>query len=451
METLKLEKIAKWCNGEVGDKNLLRRDCCGVSTDTRSIKKGEVFVAVRGENHDGHSFIREALNKGAVAAIAEKGRVAGNKKLILVSSPVRALGDIAAGYKKMLRLYAVGVTGSDGKTTTKELIRKTLSARYRTAGSEGNFNNAIGLPLSILNIDRTRDFCVLEMGMNRKGEIGYLSRIAQPEAAVITNVGTAHIGYLNSMQAIAEAKSEIIANLEGEKLCIFNYDSKFYTFFKKKAPARVISFGRKRGADTRGIILKEDNESFSFAVEGETTSFNMNFWNPAFIYPALIASVFCKKFSIGSGKLKGILGDMKPLRGRGMIHKAGGCSIIDETYNCNPNSLKWALYTFSRKDFKRKVAVLGDMEELGRLSFVLHRNIGLFLRNLDIDILITFGEKSKALSESAGANCRHFREPENLNRHLAKIIKRGDALLIKGSRAMQMEKTVEYLIKRREP
>lgn len=447
MEKLKLAEIVRWCKSEVINKSLLKKDCCGISTDTRRIKKGEVFVAIKGARLDGCKFIGEAFKKGAVAAISEKGNKSQNRRLIKVDDAVKALGDIALGYKNMFAPYTIGVTGSDGKTTTKELIKNVLSVRCKTISNEGNFNNAIGLPLSIFNIDRTKEVCVLEMGMNKKGEIDYLSRIARPEAAVITNIGTAHIGHFNSMKAIAEAKSEIMENLSGEKLCILNYDSKFYGFLKNRAPALSISFGKKKGAGTRGIIIKEGKDSFSFAVQGGKEVFHMNFWNTTAIYPALVAYIFSKKFSISAKHLKTVLEGIKPLQGRGLIHKAGKISVIDESYNCNPNSLKWALYNFSRKDFKKKIAVLGDMEELGRLSYILHRNIGIFAKNLDIDAFITFGEKSRAISEMIGKKCRHFEEVDFLNKYLSKIIKGETAVLIKGSRAMKLENTVDYLIR----
>jgi len=448
MEILKIQQIANWCTGEVFNKNLLDKKCSGISIDTRRIKKGELFIAIRGEKHDGHKFIGQALEKGAIAVVVDNIPDFARNYTIRVPDTLKALGDIAFNYKKMFNTYTIGITGSDGKTTTKELIKKTLSVRYKTTSTEGNFNNAIGLPLSIFHLDRTKEFCILEMGMNRTGEIDYLSRIAQPQAAVITNIGTAHIGYFNSMSAIAEAKSEIIKNLIGEKLCVLNYDSRFYNFFKQKAPACSLSFGKKPGADVRGLITQERNDSFSFYVEGEKELFNMHFWNTTIVYPALIAYAIGKKFSISTTNLKEVFENIKPLPGRGMIHKTGNTSIIDETYNCNPNSLKWALYTFSRKNFKKKIAVLGDMEELGRLSYVLHRNIGLFAKNLDIDLLVTFGRKSKAISQTAGKNCKHFEEIDALNRYLSKSIKGQETILIKGSRAMGLEKTVEYLIQK---
>jgi len=449
METLKIQKIAGWCKGKVEDKQLLERHCCGVSIDTRTIKKGELFVAIRGEKQDGQGFAGEALRKGAVAVLAENMEGAGNKCLIKVPDTIKALGEIAQGYRMMFNPYTIGVTGSDGKTTTKELIKKTLSANFPTAATRGNYNNEIGLPLSIFDIDRTKKFCVLEMGMNRKGEIYHLSSIARPQAAVITNVGTAHIGYFNSMAAIAEAKSEIIENLSGEKLCFLNFDSRFYFFFREKAQSRTVSFGMKKGADARGIIKEEKNDSFSFIVEGENELFTMKFWNTAILYPALAAYAVGRKFSVSPPEFRELLEEMEPLPGRGMVCKTGGISVIDESYNCNPNSLKWALYTFGRKNFRKKIAVIGDMEELGRLSCILHRNIGIFARRLDIDVLLTFGKKSRAISETAGKNCRHFEEISTLNSYLSKIIKGGETVLVKGSRTMGLEKTVEYITGRK--
>jgi len=445
MESQKIGKIASWCSGKTVDPALLERKCVGISTDTRKISRGDIFVAIRGENHDGHRFAAEAVRKGAVAVVGEEIEAPFEKYLLRVKNSTRALGDIARGYRKLFSPCVIGVTGSDGKTTTKELLKKVLSSGHETAGTEGNLNNEIGLPLSIFRLDRKTEFFVLEMGMNRKGEIDYLSRIAMPGIGVITNIGTAHIGYFNSMKSIAESKAEMLGNLAGNGFAVLNYDNRFYEFLKGKSRRPSISFGMKRGADVRGIITGETNDTFSFAVEGEEGGFRMGFWNTTIMYPALVSCLAGRKFNVGGRKLREIIEDIRPLPGRGMIRKAGKLSIIDETYNCNPNSLRWALRTFSRKDFRGKIAVLGDMEELGRLSHVLHRNIGLYARNLDIDLILTFGRKSRVISETAGGSCRHFEDIEKLNRHLAGIVKGYEAVLVKVSRLMGLERTVDYL------
>jgi len=448
MEAVRLDRIAVWCRGNIADKKIAEKYCYGISTDSRKIKKGDLFIALKGDRFDGTAFVNSALKQGAIAAITPKNFQSPVKKIIKVKDTLKALGDIAKGYRKEFDVYVIGITGSDGKTTTKEFIKKTLSVRYNVSGTEGNFNNAIGLPLSIFTIDRKTDFCVLEMGMNRENEIRYLGKIAEPQAGVITTVGPAHIGFFKDIYQIAEAKSELIETLKGEKFCMFNYDNKFFSFFREKAPAEVLSFGTKKGADIRGIIVDEGNDFFTFNLEGENHLYKINFWNTAIIYPALIAIGFGKKFGITEKEIEDVFESIQPLPGRGKVYHLKGITVIDESYNCNPNSLKSSLYNLHRKNFRRKVAIIGDMAELGKLSHFYHRNTGLFIKKLNLDIVITFGEKSKGIGKFSGIHWKHFGDMDMLNKHLSGIIKKGDAILIKGSRIMNMEGIRDYLVEK---
>ncbi|MDD3726068.1 MAG: UDP-N-acetylmuramoyl-tripeptide--D-alanyl-D-alanine ligase [Candidatus Ratteibacteria bacterium] len=446
MEPVQLKKILHWCKGEVRDKQILERYCYGISTDTRSIKKKELFIALKGEKFDGTSFVNVALKNGAIAAVVPKTFQPENKKLIWVKDTLKALGDIAKNYRKEFSVYVIGITGSDGKTTTKEFLKKTLSMRYSVCGTEGNLNNAIGLPLSIFTINKKTDICILEMGMNRKNEIKYLGQIAKPQAGVITTVGPAHIGFFKNVREIAEAKSELIETLRGERLCVLNYDNRFFPFLKSKAPSNVLSFGTKEGADIKGTIMEEANDFFTFCIAGDKTLFRINFWNTSIIYPALISFGFGKKFGISGKEIQDIFEDIHPLPGRGKIYHLKDITVIDETYNSNPDSLKASLYNFHRKNFGRKIAVIGDMAELGRLSTLYHRNIGHFIKRLNMNIIITFGDKSREIGKSSGLQWKHFIDMEQLNKYLSCIIKKGDALLIKGSRVMNMDRVRDYLL-----
>lgn len=447
MEPVKLDKIVSWCKGTTVNKKLLSLYCRGISTDTRTIKKGEVFIAIRGENFDGHNFLEAALKKGAVAVVSAVKNTAADKKTITVQDTQKALGDIAGGYRRQFGVYVIGVTGSDGKTTTKEFLKKTLSARYDVKSTEGNLNNQLGLPLSVFSIDKKTDFCILEMGMNRKNELRYLGKIAKPQAGVITNVASAHLGFFKNGLDIARAKSELIETLSGEKLCLLNYDNRFFDFLRDKAcSSKMLSFGLKKGADVRGIIKEEGNEFFTFGIEGTQQVFRINFWNTAIVYPALVAFAFGNKFNVSPVKTAEVFAGIKPLPGRGLVRKAGGINVIDETYNANPNSVRASLHSLGRKNFKRKIAVLGDMAELGRFSSMFHRNTGLFIKNLDIDRVVTFGVKSRMISGASGKQCKHFEDIDKLNRYVSGIAKKGDVFLVKGSRVMQMERIVNHLV-----
>lgn len=447
MDPVRLDRIVRWCTGTAVNRKILGDYCTGVSTDTRTLRKGELFIAIKGENLDGHNFLDAALKNGAVAVISSVKNTGINGRAIIVKDTLKALGEIAAGYRKQFPVYVIGVTGSDGKTTTKEFLKKTLSRGYNVKGTEGNLNNQIGLPLSIFNIDKKTDFCILEMGMNKKNELHYLGKIAGPQAGVITNIASAHLGFFKNQKDIAEAKSELIGTLCGEKFCLLNYDNRFFPFLKEKARScKTQGFGLKEGADIKGEIREEGNDFFTFSIEGTDQLFRINFWNTTIIYPALISFAFGKKFHIKPTEMAGAFSEINPLPGRGLIHNIGGITVIDETYNANPNSVRAALESLSRKKFRRKISILGDMAELGRYSALLHYNIGVSIRNLDIDRVITFGSKSKLISEASGKEHAHFQEIDKINRYITGMAKKGDAFLVKGSRIMQMERIINHLI-----
>lgn len=445
MEPVKISEIVKWCDGKI-DGNFKDILCYGISTDTRNIKKGDLFVALKGERFDGHDFVKDAFRKGAIAVIVRKDFSFERGTLIKVNDTLKALGEIAKGYRKKFNPYIIGITGSDGKTTTKEILKKTLGIKFKVVANKGNYNNEIGLPLSIFQMERNSEFCVFEMGMNRKGEIFYLSEIAQPSSAVITNIGKAHIGFFKSMREIAEAKSEIFENLKGERFSLLNYDDKFFKFLRSKTEGPVESFGIKKGADVRGVIIEEGDFYFKFRVEGIEPEFKMNFWNTSLIYPGLVSIGFAKKFNINMEKVREIIEEVTPLEGRGKVYKLKNFVVIDETYNSNPNSLKNSLIQFNKKSFKRKVAIIGDMAELGKFSKFFHRNIGELIKKLDISLVITFGRESRIISEVVGRRAKHFNFPEEVNSYLERNLKKGDGILIKGSRVMKMERIVKFIV-----
>ncbi|MCS7181117.1 MAG: UDP-N-acetylmuramoyl-tripeptide--D-alanyl-D-alanine ligase, partial [bacterium] len=362
--------------------------------------------------------------------------------LIKVKDTLLALGDIAKNYRKKLNMHIIGITGSDGKTTTKEIIKEILSKRYKTIGTIGNFNNQIGLPLSILQSDRKSEFGVFEMGMNKKGEIDYLSKICMPNSCVITNIGVAHIGFFNNRKEIAEAKSEVFKNMVGDKNVFLNKDSPFFNYLKKNAETKnLITVGVEKKADLVGKIIEEGYNFFIFDCEGEI--YKMNFWNSSFIYSGLFGIAFGKKFGISKEYIKDVLNEIRPITGRGEFTE-NEIFIIDESYNSNPNSLKNSLLSFEKKGFKRKIAILGDMAELGRFTGFYHWYIGSLLKNLKIDIVYTYGEKSKIISDVSEKG-KHFYEFENLKKELKMRIKKEDAILVKGSRILRMEEIVNYL------
>jgi len=444
MEKLEIEKIVEWCGGEINRKEFLKKCINGISTDTRKIEKGEIFIALKGEKFDGHRFIKQAYEKKATGVIVSENVKIPFKNfcVIKVKNTLKALGDIAKGYRMFLNPYVIGITGSDGKTTTKELISKCLSKKFKTVASSGNYNNQVGLPLSIFSFDRKTEIGIVEMGMNRKGEIDYLSKIAIPNGCVITNIGKAHIGFFKNTKEIAESKSEIFKNLRGEKFCLLNRDDKFFYFLKKRSSGNIKSFGLRKDADVRGVIEKEGNDFFYFSTFGE--KFKVNFWNTSMIYPFLSAIAFSVKFGLTISKIKNVIEKFTPIEGRGKVHNVNGISIIDESYNSNPNSLRNAILCFSRKSFKRKIVIIGDMAELGKFSSFFHTYIGKVIKKLGINYVITLGEKSEVISDLNSG--KHFLDIDQLNGFIKERVKEGDGILIKGSNFLRMERIVKFLL-----
>jgi UDP-N-acetylmuramoyl-tripeptide--D-alanyl-D-alanine ligase len=441
MEKVRLSEILEWCNGKVNKKfNDIFIE--GISTDTRNLKKGELFVALKGEKFDGHDFVNEAFKKGATACIVSKNCKYEYGLLIKVEDTLLALGEICRNYRKKINMHVIGITGSDGKTTTKEIIKEILSTKFNVIATIGNFNNQIGLPLSILQSDIKTEFGVFEMGMNKKGEIGYLSKICEPNSCIITNIGVAHIGFFKNRKEIAEAKSEIFKNLIDEKNVFLNKDSDFYEYLKKKSKSNnIFSIGVKKKGDIKGEIVEEGIDYFIFQVNNK--KFKMNFWNTSFIYSALFGIAICRKFEIPESYIEDVFIKIKPLKGRGELTE-NKIFIIDESYNSNPHSLKNSLLCFEKKNFKRKIAIVGDMAELGKFSNFYHWYIGKLLEKLNIDIVLSYGNKSRIISENSKKGI-HFYEIESLKKYLKNIIKRKDAILIKGSRITKMEEIVDFL------
>ncbi|MCM8818505.1 MAG: UDP-N-acetylmuramoyl-tripeptide--D-alanyl-D-alanine ligase [Candidatus Omnitrophica bacterium] len=444
MEKVKLSEIIFWCKGNV-NKRYKDVFVKGISTDTRTLKKGEIFIALKGEKYDGHNFVKEAFKKGAIGVIvSERYQIQNSFLLIKVKDTLKALGDISRNYRKNLNMHVVGITGSDGKTTTKEIIKNILSEKFNTVSTIGNFNNEIGLPISILNADRKTKFGVFEMGMNKKGEIDYLSRICIPDISVITNVGIAHIGFFKNRKEIADAKAEIFKNLTGEKIVFLNRDDLFFYYLKNKAKSKnIISIGVKKKGDINGKIVEEGIDYFIF--EHNMKKYKMNFWNNSFIYSGLFGIAFAEKFEIQKKYIEDVLLNTKPLSGRGDFIK-NKIQIIDESYNSNPNSLRNALICLDKKPLKRKIVILGDMAELGKFTNFYHYYIGTLVKKLNIDILLTFGEKSKIISDVSKKG-NHFYHLEELLKYLKKTIKNEDTIFIKGSRFLKMERIVDFLKK----
>ncbi|SEA14126.1 UDP-N-acetylmuramoyl-tripeptide--D-alanyl-D-alanine ligase [Nitrosospira multiformis] len=439
-------------------------DFTGVSTDSRALARGELFVALVGPNFDGHDFIVQARDRGAMGALVQQDRLTGDQEygipLIRVQNTRLALGQLAAYWRARFTIPLVAVTGSNGKTTVKEMIASILRRAAEQAPEEmrtdapdavlatqGNLNNDIGMPLTLLRLRERHHYAVIEMGMNHPGEISYLSRLAKPSVALITNAGDAHIQGLGSVEAVARAKGEIFEGLDQQGIAVINADDPHNRLWRELAGNRqIIDFGLKSKAKVSAdykltfsgaqitLILPQGVEETTLQVPGEHNVRN------ALAAAAVAVAVGVSLKTIASG-----LSTFGGVKGR-MQRKCGvrGATLIDDCYNANPDSVRAALAVLARAEGK-KVLVLGDMGELGDKGREFHEQIGDEARIAGIDELMALGDLSAYAAEKFGIGARHFRKMEDLLANIETLPGPDVTLLIKGSRFMQMERVVKRL------
>lgn len=443
-----LNQIKKIVGGKYqGDAALLKKRIKRISINSHDIQKGDLFIGIKGEKFDGDMFASEALKKGAVAAIvASKQEALKNK--ILVKTGREALGKIAQYWKAQSKIPLVAITGSNGKTTTKEMVASIVSthlkSKKRLLVSQGNYNNDIGLPLSLLNIKKTQKCAVVEMGMNHKGEISYLSKIARPDVAVITNIAEAHIEFFGSKKGIAKAKSEIFEGLKKSGIAIINRDDDFYSLMKNAAQTKnIISFGLDKKADVylyktlkdiSQIHTPKGQIDISLKLQGEHNLKNAL---------AAIASSLALKIPLKTIK-KGIEA-IKPVQGRLEVKKGlNGSILIDDTYNANPESMRAAIDVLSNQE-GHKILVVGDMGELGKKAAQYHASIGIYINKKKISDVVGTGPLTKHTINKCSGDAKWFSNKKDLIKYVKSKIKKDSSVLVKGSRFMKMEEVVKGL------
>ena len=442
----------------------------GVSADSRSIKPGELFIALTGENFDGHNFIETALQKGACGAIVRSGWFKGSSGLndlnffvVEVDDTLKALGDIAMLWREKHQILVVAITGSNGKTTTKEMAALILSQKFRVLKTEGNLNNLIGLPLTVLNIDDSHDVAVLELGMNSFGEIARLSEICKPDIALITNVGSGHLEGLGSIEGVAKAKGEILEGLKAGGTFVFNADDSYIREIAKGWKGNLVSFGiDSPGADVKTLLTDYSccygsGVAISMHLKEKTLSAKLMGLGLHNVYNATAAAAVGVAMGIGLEEIRKGLEEWRPFRGRFELHRLDcGVNLIDDTYNANPNSVAMALKTLADvKGAGRGIAVLGDMLELGAYAEEAHYEIGKKAASTGVDCLFLMGPHSSihtyrgardgGMDEGQIVICSDYKD---VSGHLNPILTGGDWVLVKGSRGMAMEKVVEEIKKR---
>ena len=453
MKELTLKQIADWCGGKVSAQfENLRVD--RMQSDSRKVRRGDLFVALRGEKADGHDFAEAAISHGAVAALVSRP-ISEKLPAIEVTDTLRAYGDIAAGYRQLTGVKVVGITGSVGKTTTKEMTASVLEAAYHTAKTEGNHNNNLGLPMTIMDMPENTEVAVLEMGMNHSGEMEYLSSIARPDLAIITNIGTMHIEHLGTREGILQAKLEIMRGMPDDGAGVFNGDEPLLWNIRAIGKHKKYYYGIENHAcDVTATDIVELDDGVRFVVHGFGQQFEL--FVPMLgrhaVYNALAATTVGLLLGVKAEKIQARFSSFHNTGMRQKIYVKNGVTIIEDCYNAGPESTEAALDVLAGiKTDGRRIAVLGDMLELGNRSAAEHYRIGRLAVG-KADLLLTYGEHSVRTLTGAitggmnPKNTDHFDTHEDMAHMLKMRVSEGDVVLFKGSRGMRMEKVLQLFL-----
>jgi UDP-N-acetylmuramoyl-tripeptide--D-alanyl-D-alanine ligase len=450
-----------WMRRRLGLSGHEEAEITGVSTDSRMLSPGQLFVALAGTKYDGHDFIAHAVRAGAGAALVNKNFTFADESfpLLKVDDTLRALGDLAAAWRQEHSLRVLALTGSMGKTTSKEMLAAILSRRYQVLKTEGNFNNLIGLPLTLLRLREFHNAAVLEMGMSIEGEIARLTRIADPDVAVITNVGPAHLASMGSLENIAEAKVELWKNMDSSAQAVVNIDDPFLKPWRNKLKGRALSFSFQKEADVYSSQVKAKRERQNFLLHlpgAQPVEVTLAVPGAHNVHNALAAAAAAFSLGINGEEIAQGLSGYQGIKGRlRVLRAAAGAWLLDDAYNANPASMAAALDTLAHlasakeEDPLRPVAVLADMLELGPESRRFHYELGQKAARSGCRLLLTYGPEARHIAQGAReaglADSSNFQELTEMEEALKKHLRPGDIVLIKGSNAMGMERIVNFL------
>ena len=446
MKKFTLAEIAASCGGKyVGEEALKNTAITSVERDSRAVKDGSLFLAIKGERVDGHDFIEKCYDSGALCAICEKAPENPKKPYILVDSTLNAVKDIAKAYREKFDIPVVGVSGSVGKTSTKEMLYAVLSQRFKTHKTQGNLNNELGVPLTILSMPEEAQAAVIEMGISDFGEMTRLARVAQPTICVLTIIGCCHLENLGDRDGVMKAKTEMFKYArDGAEFILNGDDDKLSTITDVNGKKPVFF-----GIDSKNDYYAEDIENNGEGGVSCKLCFGdtkLDVIIPAIgtymVSNALAAAAAGKLLGLSDEQIKNGVEAYKTVGSRANVINNGKIRIIDDCYNANPTSVKASLETL--KNFRgRTVAVLGDMKELGTDELQLHFDTGAYAKQIGIDVVLAAGPLAKSLAD--GADGKWYETKEELIKALPEIIKEGDTVLVKASHSMQFEKIVDFL------
>ena len=450
MGVITLRQAAEWCGGLI-DPKYADVAFLGANNDSRKIEPGQLFIALQGER-DGHDFIPAALEKGAAAVLCS--RKVGDYPAIIVEDTRKALGDIARGERRRIGMKVVGVTGSVGKSTTKEMISAVLAKTYRVSKTPANHNNDIGMPMAVLGMSEDTQVAVLEMGMNHFREIAYLASIAQPDVAVITNIGTMHIEHLGSQQGILQAKLEILEGMKEGGKVILNGDDSLLWNLHRQNDLCITYFGvQNPECDYLGSDIVQIPDLLRFNVKCGHLTFpvELSLEGIHYVSDALAAIGVGVEMGMNPAKIQEALSQFRNMAGRQEIFEANGCTIIKDCYNAGPESMAAALAVLGNKP-GRHVAVLGDMLELGVCTQAEHYRVGRIAAE-KADLILAYGPNSSRVVNGAitggvpESKAKGFENRDEIVSAMKRMVKPGDVVLVKGSRGMHMELILEQFLK----
>lgn len=431
----------------------------GVSTDSRTVRQGDLFFAIRGEIFDGHDFVSAAVEEGIACAIVDRrfDYSSTDLPLVIVEDTVKALGQLACRYRRKFDIPVVAITGSSGKTTTKEMVKSTLKYRYSVLGTEGNLNNHIGVPMTLFRLNRGHDLAVIEMGMNHEGEIANLCAVAEPTHGVITNIGKAHLGFFGSLDRIASAKGELFdwLALDRSRVGFVNADDRHVVAQSKKLKQKRTYGLSATGAQVRGKVLDDDRYGcprFSIARSGSKRPLivQSRIAGHRNVSNALAAAAIGFEFGVPGRDIKTALESFQPMENRMQIAAVGGVTILNDTYNANPESVASTLEAFqTMKCPGKKIVILGDMLELGEYAQEEHEKIAALINRLGFQCVLTYGATAACITEKLRCEVNlHYDQKNILSEYAAELVVPGDIVLVKGSRGMKMDDVVVFLLER---
>ncbi len=441
MISLRLTEISAVLSGNISGDDLLISSIC---TDTRNIQKGDLYVALKGENFDGNKFVATAFENGAAAVICEK-RTPGKGPQIVVDNTLTALGKLAAYCRSKSTAKIVAITGSNGKTTVKEMVAAILREKGKTVSTQGNFNNEIGLPLSILQLEGDEQFAVLEMGASKIGDIDYLTTIASPDIAIITNVSAAHIEGFGDITSIAKTKGEIFSGLTKNGIAILNIDDPFYDEWANGlSNKQIITFGMSPNADIQ--IIGKDKQLLQIQTPKNSLNINIALPGEHNIKNALAAVAVTFALGISAEEIKNGLEKVHPVNGRLCFRKGiNQSTIIDDSYNANPASLAAGLTVLAEQK-NEKWLLFGDMGELGTEAEKFHKEVAINAKKAGVCRLLACGKFGEKVANEFGNGGKYFTDRKSLAAHLKSKLNSNISLLIKGSRFMKLNEIADQLV-----